>query len=773
MESFTDDELVLCLDAFRTNEGTGVSEGTPWIRDLSDFLRENPFHPGGARDASYRSSVGISRRIRNFVALDRDDGDGDSYSFVPRSARSIWETYSGDLEKLRKDAARIRAGRPSSPHPARPVAASNLTEPLSRYDLFQLDAVQSVVEDFSAQGTGRFLLVVPTGGGKTFVAVRAIERMFQQGLLDLTAHRVLWVAHRIELLDQARGTAERQAEGSPIPAFKDQIDFCMLGKVKEQLAGNENVRLAVIDEAHHGAANSYRPLFDRSDIGILGLTATPSRHDGKSLDFEKESYSIGFPDLVDLGVLLRPEVVTVDGGTYTIDSIGEPDQLSVLNNAERNRRILNELAADHDRYRKVIVYVGTVEHARALYDEVRQSSLGRHYDFVGFITGEARARFLASEAREVHEDRADFIAAQRIAARSIVINVDVLTEGFDDPSVNTVVMARPTKSKLLYMQAIGRAVRVDPSDEDKAAYIVEVSDDLPNIRYRIDNRWLFSDISDVLEPRVVDREYPDVAGLEAAIESVFDEYSVDAAFRGLPPIPDRSRVTLLLFKVYSGPGSYYHLPLLITNETRRRVADFFDFLSARVDRYRGASPEALFRMVADKIEGLSLFHDQLHRNLVFHAMENSWVLAATSIDETEKSVYARGDPWITFVAFKLRRDAASLDPDFVDFTEDMLNREAIRELLLTESYADGYFLVKLPMPLSGTWGRLMPPHEFAILYEIVEQLAEIEVSEAVDQWTTVRDILDGSVFPIEQKHREALTAVVREQMDYFRELRKS
>ena len=93
--------------------------------------------------------------------------------------------------------------------------------------------------------------------------------------------------------------------------------------------------------------------------------------------------------------------------------------------------------------------------------------------------------------------------------KSILINIEVLAEGYDDPTIDTVVMACPMKSTLKYMQAAGRAIRRDKDNDNKKAYIVPVEDNLPNIRYRFDNRWLYSDISDALEPEVIDETYSD------------------------------------------------------------------------------------------------------------------------------------------------------------------------------------------------------------------------------------------------------------------------
>ena len=162
-----------------------------------------------------------------------------------------------------------------------------------RYDLFQPDAVAAIVEDFSKKPSGRFLLVVPTAGGKTTIAARAVHDLFECGKLRADVDRVMWVAHRIELLDQAKATVQSHAERCNGPTFSDRIDFCMLAGVKGHLEEHDEIRLVVIDEAHHGAAQSYKPIFERErDLGVLGLTATPSRHDGAPLDFKKESYSI-------------------------------------------------------------------------------------------------------------------------------------------------------------------------------------------------------------------------------------------------------------------------------------------------------------------------------------------------------------------------------------------------------------------------------------------------------------------------------------------------
>ena len=325
----------------------------------------------------------------------------------------------------------------------------NDTRIQNRYDEFQRRAVSNVVADFTDHPNGRFLLVIPTGGGKTFTAVKAVNELFETGVLDPSEDRVLWTAHRKELITQAHSTFEQFVESYPgRRSFAESVDFQMIAAASRHLGMNSAVRLVVIDEAHHAALKNvnYGPLFERTTVGILGLTATPSRHDGAPLEFDRESFSIGFPDLVKQGIVLRPEIRTVTGGTFQIDSIDDDASLEQLNNRERNQKIIQELLNHTDEYKKVIVYVGTVSHVNALYQQLVASPLIDDYESISFLTGGDNSR---------NQDRDQFLAQERLYKRSVLINVMVLSEGYDDPSVNTVVMATPSNSKALLHAGYG------------------------------------------------------------------------------------------------------------------------------------------------------------------------------------------------------------------------------------------------------------------------------------------------------------------------------
>ena len=120
-------------------------------------------------------------------------------------------------------------------------------------------------------------------------------------IFDSGKDKVLWVAHRTELIKQAKTALEDQRESlyPEVPRIKaDSIDFDTIQKInlrREIEAGK--YKLLIIDEAHHTAAPSYQPAFSarKNSIGGLGLTATPSRHDGLLLILKESLFLLGFP----------------------------------------------------------------------------------------------------------------------------------------------------------------------------------------------------------------------------------------------------------------------------------------------------------------------------------------------------------------------------------------------------------------------------------------------------------------------------------------------
>jgi superfamily II DNA or RNA helicase len=625
-----------------------------------------------------------------------------------------------------------------------------------RYDSFQKHAVAAIERDFSEKLNGRYLLVIPTGGGKTFTAVKAVNRLFENNILQSDSDKVLWTAHRIELLDQAKDAFQEYGKNDKA-CFENQLIFQMISGVSQKLSSESSIKLVVIDEAHHGAANSYKPIFENNRIGILGLTATPSRHDGKPLDFERESFSIGFPDLVKKGIILKPEIRYVEGGEYDIKGL-EDDDLETLNNHYRNQKIIDELSENNYKYKKVIVYVGTKKHAEDLFKLLSKTSLKNEYESISYVIGNKNSR---------NQTREEFIETEKQFDRSILVNVQVLSEGYDDPSVNTIIMASPSRSKLYYMQALGRAVRLNPDDMMKKAYVVEVVDELPNIRYRIDNRWLYADISDALEPAVEDMVFSNTAEFNEVFNKLYIKFKTPKRYHIYPKYDEDNRHSILFFKQYTGLNSYKSFPVIISKENRVRVSNMFNFMSERMDSFvtKRYNYDAVFRMLGT--DGIDLIKDKNNRRLIFDAMTNASLTCTEDADQLDEFVY-KGYPWLTFVALHYRKESVDLPDDWVEFVKDMVNKDEIIELLLTKNYEGDSVLVRLPLPLSSYIGKILTKNEFDRISDIISRLQTIKFNSGdIDHLDDVLKVLGDAILPIKIMHSNSLPLIVRDNIDYY------
>jgi len=334
---------------------------------------------------------------------------------------------------------------------------------------YQQAAVDAVFEAWQAARST--LIVQPTGTGKTIVFAHVIDR--------LPAGRVMVLAHREELIFQAADKircvtgrppdiemAEMRADHGPLWDRSRVI----VSSIQTQCAGrNGDARmkrfdpgefsLVIIDEAHHATAPTYRRVLghyhQNPNLRVLGVTATPDRHDEKALGqiFESVAHDYELVDAIQDGWLvpIRQRAVYVEGLDYssvrtTAGDLNGADLARVLEYEETLHGIAYptmELAAG----RKTLVFAASVAHAERLCE-----IFNRHKpECARFVTGTTPK----DERREMFADYAR-------GGFQILVNVGVATEGFDEPGIQAIVMARPTKSRALYAQMAGRGTRPLP-----------------------------------------------------------------------------------------------------------------------------------------------------------------------------------------------------------------------------------------------------------------------------------------------------------------------
>ena len=373
---------------------------------------------------------------------------------------------------------------------------------------YQVDAWENLNKHLnqSQQGVFNGLLVMPTGSGKTYTTVRwLMERVVNEG------RRVLWIAHRYELLEQAakefhclaglatkrdrirvRIVSGKHCSASQIDAADDVV-LCSVAS----LARNSEIAMEVledpklfliIDEAHHAPAKSYRNLIEnlgtKKRRSLLGLTATPTR----TVDNERPVLSklfglntihqVEFRLLVEQGFLARPIPISVQTSVNVENGVTEDDrkhleqfddlseawQARIAHISERNHIIVKHYLKNKPKYGKTLIFAINIDHAVLLTAYFKEKGI--------------RAAYVVSRRPDDDPaDNKDIIEQFRDPnGLEVLVNVQILTEGFDLPGIQTVFLTRPTTSEILMRQMIGRALRGPKSGGHSQAFLVSFED---------------------------------------------------------------------------------------------------------------------------------------------------------------------------------------------------------------------------------------------------------------------------------------------------------
>jgi len=332
---------------------------------------------------------------------------------------------------------------------------------------YQNECIERVTSSFENRSSSRQLVVLPTGAGKTIIMA---------SLAQTLGKRTLLLAHREELIDQAVEKFHLvypQASVGVCMAERNEIEgrdvvigsiqsCCRNGRLKA--LAEANFGLALVDEAHHASSESYvKTLRHLGFLGgnpkklLLGVTATPMRSDKRELGdiFEEVTYSISIERMIQDGYL-SPVMgrrlltrTTIDGirsreGDFLLDQLTE-----LVNTDERN----NFIATSYKKYardRKGIIFCCDVEHSKRVADALKEAG----------ITSEAVYGDMPSVERKA------YLTGLRSGSVQVLTSCGILTEGFDEPSISCIGMTRPTKSKGLYIQCIGRGLRLHPGKEN-------------------------------------------------------------------------------------------------------------------------------------------------------------------------------------------------------------------------------------------------------------------------------------------------------------------
>lgn len=337
---------------------------------------------------------------------------------------------------------------------------------------YQKSCTHAVVREW--ESVPSTLVCKPVGTGKTVTFAALIEIM--------RPRRAMVIAHTRELIWQAKDKIERFTgldceiemadsyannslfHDTPVVISTVQTQNSKFGqRTRMSRFKPDDFGLLIVDECHHSTAQSYRNVINyyrqNPELRVCGFTATPDRADEEALGqiFDTVAFDYEILDAIHDGWLVPVEqqFVRVAGLDYshirtTAGDLNNSDLAAVME-AEENLQGVAGASIEIIGRKRAIVFTSSVAHAEAMHNIYNRHRCGMS----GWVCGETN--------KEVRRQMLDRFARGEI---QVVVNCGVLTEGFDDPGVEVIIMARPTKSRSLYAQMAGRSIRPLPGIVD-------------------------------------------------------------------------------------------------------------------------------------------------------------------------------------------------------------------------------------------------------------------------------------------------------------------
>jgi superfamily II DNA or RNA helicase len=420
-------------------------------------------------------------------------------------------------------------------------ASGQCSEWFGRHDLrpYQADAFVALKHDLETKH--RALLVLATGLGKTVIAGNCVE-WFRGERRDA---RILVVSHTLELVGQLERALWRhlpktvptqQLTGDSKPYDLSGLTSASIPTALTFVKNGYRPDFIFIDEAHHvGEDSQFVELVDSlPEALVLGVTATPWRGDHFNIEhvFGEAAYKLGIEEGMRLGFLCDVDYkVFLDNVDWSFVQLASKRGFTIadLNQRlflpQRDEQIRDELLKvwDSTRNPRAIVFCQTVEHAR------------RMHELLSRVTQWRQAALVHSDMHK--RDRQVNLMNFRSGACPLLVAVDVLNEGVDVPDVNIVCFARVTHSRRIFVQQLGRGLRLSP--EKERVTVLDFVSDLRRVASLLELRkQLAAEYEDIHLPASHRIEFTD-----AKAETLMAEWLKDAA--DLETASDQSRLNFL------------------------------------------------------------------------------------------------------------------------------------------------------------------------------------------------------------------------------------
>ena len=334
---------------------------------------------------------------------------------------------------------------------------------------YQIEAIEKIKDKFTTHF--RQYIEMPTGSGKTITFLSYAHRYHKKILIIVPSKELMKQVYQTCLIFFNKNEISRKGDNHNEEIRN--VHICIINSLRDfylENIINRDFDLIIIDEAHHSQSNSYlRFIKKRCQIfpnqKILGVTATPDRTDGKMLNeilFDC-SFKLEIEQLIENSFLCDVEGFNVKTkiDISDIDSHNGDFSLRELYNklcVDSRNKIILDICKSQMLDRKVLIFCINIDHSKII-----SKLLNDHGISSAHIDGTMNS-----------DERFSILSAFRKGEISFLTNCQLLTEGFDEPSIDGIILARPTKSRSLFLQMIGRGLRISPGK--KSCKIIDIVD---------------------------------------------------------------------------------------------------------------------------------------------------------------------------------------------------------------------------------------------------------------------------------------------------------
>ncbi|MBD0747523.1 DUF3427 domain-containing protein [Streptomyces sp. CBMA152] len=572
---------------------------------------------------------GLEWNVRLSSVATRDVLNKFESTFDAYWSSSAFEPYDPDADAARLDEALGLAGGTTSSGETRISLSGLEVRPFAH----QRDMLERLTIEREVHDRHRNLLVAATGTGKTVMAALDYRDLLRTTGKDL---RLLFVAHRKEILKQARRTYREVLDDASFGELLHNGEqpsewkhvFASVQSLTEQrlaLLNPAHFDVIVIDEFHHATANTYRQVIDHfAPAELLGLTATPERMDG--LNVQDEFFDGRIAAEMRLWEALDNDLLC------PFHYFGIPDGTDL--------KQLSWQKGSYDVAELGDVYTGNHARARLVVKAIQQKiSHPESMRALGFCVTKAHARFMAGFFRDAGikaialdsdstpSERDSALAALRNGPLQVIFSVDLFNEGLDIPDVDTLLLLRPTNSATVFLQQLGRGLRRTPNKP-----VLTVLDFIGEHRAEFRFEEQFRALTSLSRNRLVDnleRDFPQLpSGCQIMLEGVAKDIVLDNVRTQL-----KAGIKVLASEVkdFAELGLSGYL-----TESRREIKELYKGSNSwtRILRYANLIPE-------DAPPGEEQLLKRVHAFL--HADDRERVEAYTQLLEDDAPAYVELD----------------------------------------------------------------------------------------------------------------------------------